>query len=147
MPPKRLRRNSPSSFGSAVGERLKRAKLAGNDYSAWGWVGSEVTDASEISQSHRLATCGFASNSKFPLCPNKYSSRVESKLSQQEIRGKAGHGELADDIIVVSDDEGLSCSNKTCKNNPYCLNYFGQDKWENEGMSCPMHHLYMDGSC
>ena len=42
-------------------------------------------------------------------------------------------GELEDDIIVVSDEESSACDSKMCKNNPYCLNYLGQEKWENEG--------------
>ena len=40
-----------------------------------------------------------------------------------------------DDVIVISDDEGPMCTNKICKYNPYCLNYLGQDKWEDSGES------------
>ncbi|TCD68915.1 hypothetical protein EIP91_009466 [Steccherinum ochraceum] len=132
MPPKRPRRHSPSTSGPAAGERLKRAKLAGSDYSAWGWVGSEVTDVSDISLSHRLAACGFAPNSNLPLCENKYAGKSTVKPPQERPKEKPGHGELEDDIIVVSDDEAPSCSSKSCRSNPYCLNYLGQDKWEVE---------------
>lgn len=139
MPPKRLRRHSPAASGPAAGERIKRAKLAGSDYSAWGWVGSEVTDASEISQSHRLASCGFSTNTTFPLCINEYSSSsgksMPAQSALQKSQGKVANGELEDDIIVISDDEGPSCSSKACKSNPYCLNYLGQEKWEDEGVS------------
>ncbi|KAH8107139.1 cysteine proteinase [Cristinia sonorae] len=132
MPPKRLRRRSPSDSAPMAGERFKRAKLAGSDYSAWGWVGSEVTDVSEISQYHRLAACGFSANGSYPLCTNKYADTTPPSPSKQNTNRKVIHGELEDDIIVISDDEGLSCDSKTCRNNPYCLNHLGQDKWEDE---------------
>ncbi|KAJ8496755.1 hypothetical protein ONZ45_g12333 [Pleurotus djamor] len=42
-------------------------------------------------------------------------------------------GELRDDVIVISDDDlEPECTKKTCKNNPNCLNYLGQDIWESE---------------
>ncbi|TFY64882.1 hypothetical protein EVJ58_g2344 [Rhodofomes roseus] len=46
--------------------------------------------------------------------------------------GKVAEGELEDDIIVISDDEAPRCTSKACKSNPYCLNYLGQEKWEDE---------------
>lgn len=38
-----------------------------------------------------------------------------------------------EDIIVISDDDAPSCSKKDCKTNPNCLNYLGQESWEDEG--------------
>ncbi|TFK92421.1 cysteine proteinase [Polyporus arcularius HHB13444] len=140
MPPKRTRRASPGSFGLPAGERLKRTKLTGNAaYSAWGWVGTEVTIASEITDQHRMATCGFSSNSTYPLCPNKYSekrkfspTKEESPQTKQpdEHTDASAQAGTVDDVIVISDDEGPICGSKTCKHNPYCLNYLGQDTWE-----------------
>ncbi|TBU50715.1 cysteine proteinase [Dichomitus squalens] len=135
MPPKRIRRASPGPSGLSAGERLKRAKLTGNvAYSAWGWVGTEVTDVAGISNEHRLATCGFSRNSNYSLCSNKH---VDKRKTQSPPTPKVnGHAELeaaeeqAGDIIVISDDEGPTCSSKACKQNPYCLNYLGQGKWE-----------------
>ncbi|KAI0637029.1 cysteine proteinase [Trametes polyzona] len=138
MPPKRTRRNSPGSTGLSAGERLKRTKLTGNAaYSAWGWVGTEVTDASMITQEHRLATCGFARNSNYPICRNKYVEKQQTPPGQQA-NGAADAPELGepDDVIVISDDEGPTCSLRVCKINPYCLNYLGQDKWENAEKAC-----------
>lgn len=135
MPPKRLRRASPHSYGLSAGERLKRAKLAGNDYLAWSWVGSEVTEPSQITQEHRLATCGFSDLNPYPFCANKYPVASKSRLAikrEEETSAKV-EGELEDDIIVVSDDESPACTSKGCKSNPNCLNYIGQEKWENEG--------------
>lgn len=137
MPPKRMRRASPAPAGLSAGERLKRTKLAGShSYSAWGWVGTEVTDALDITQEHLLATCGFSKNSPHPLCANKYAvcPKVEApRRKSQKAREPKAEGELEDDVIVISDDDAPSCSNKGCKSNPYCLNYLGQEKWENEG--------------
>ncbi|KAH9951255.1 cysteine proteinase [Amylocystis lapponica] len=133
MPPKRARRASPAPTGLSAGERLKRAKLSGNtQYTAWGWVGTEVTDASEITQEHRLATCGFSKNSIYPLCANKYSVVAQPAPAKEKATGSKAAGELEDDVIVISDDEGPSCSSRGCKGNPYCLNYLGQEKWEDK---------------
>ncbi len=138
VPQKRTRRASPGPSGLSAGERLKRAKLTGNaSYFAWGWVGTEVSDTSGITNEHRLATCGFSRNSSDTLCPNK-SVEKRKASSPPRVNGhtdtQAGE-ELADDVIGISDDEGPTCSTKSCKPNPYCLNYLGQDKWENAGES------------
>ncbi|KAI0362032.1 cysteine proteinase [Trametes cingulata] len=136
MPPKRTRRGSPGPSGLSAGERLKRTKLTGNAaYSAWGWVGTEVADTSGITQEHRLATCGLSKSSTHPLCPNQYVEKEKTpprgKVGGND--GQTGPQEPAEDVIVISDDEGPMCSSKACKHNPYCLNYLGQDKWEDAG--------------
>lgn len=140
MPPKRARRGSPSTAALSAGDRLKRAKLTGNDYySAWGWVGTEVHDPALITTEHRLATCGLSKRSPWPLCANKYAlanqSEVVAERPKTKVEEVAAGGELQEDIIVISDDDIPSCSNKECKVNPFCLNYLGQEKWEDEGMS------------
>ncbi|KAH9934725.1 cysteine proteinase [Fomitopsis serialis] len=135
MPPKRNRRTSPSHSGLTAGERLKRAKLTDSRvYSAWGWVGVEVADVSQITQQHRLATCGFSENSSHPLCLNRYAVPRSSPSVKGDSNGggKVAAGELEDDIIVISDDEAPRCNSKVCKANPYCLNYLGQEKWDDE---------------
>lgn len=135
MPPKRTRRQSPAPAGLGAGERLKRAKLTRNSsYSAWGWVGTDVSDASDITLEHRLATCGLLNRSTHTLCLNKYIPTEDgSAPTTRKSQENPAPGELADDVIVISDDEGPSCSSKSCKSNPYCLNYLGQDKWEDKG--------------
>lgn len=137
MPPKRPRRASPVAQGLSAGERLKRAKLSGNDYTAWGWVGSEVTNPTQITLRHRRATCGFSDSSPYPVCPNKYAVASDTKITSQTKKGERPkvEGELEDDVIVISDDELPLCTSIVCKANPNCLNYLGQDKWENEGTS------------
>ncbi|KAI0688254.1 cysteine proteinase [Cytidiella melzeri] len=131
MPPKRRRRASPVAQGLSAGERLKRAKLSGHDQLAWAWVGTEVTNAASITQEHRLATCGFSDSSTFPFCASKYQ---KASVKQENLKAAAtkAEGELDDDFIVVTDEEAPNCSSKSCKNNPNCLNYLGQEKWENE---------------
>ncbi|KAJ3545017.1 hypothetical protein NM688_g5677 [Phlebia brevispora] len=134
MPPKRQRRASPAPQGLSAGERLKRAKLSGNDYLAWSWVGSEVTNPTQITLEHRLATCGFSDQNPYPFCANKYSAASKTRVASKQDKSKRPkvEGELEDDIIVISDDESPPCVAKSCRNNPNCLNYLGQDKWENE---------------
>lgn len=51
---------------------------------------------------------------------------------------KVAKGELEDDIIVISEDDHPVCDSRTCKSNPNCVNYLGQDKWENEGTLEPL---------
>lgn len=135
MPPKRKRRPSPPPKGLAAGEHLKRAKLAGNNSSAWGWVDIEVSDPSQITLEHRLMTCGLSRRNRNPFCGNKYVSKPEQSQPTVTLEPtvEAANGESENDIIVVSDDEPPNCAKKACKNNPNCLNYLGQDKWEDEG--------------
>ncbi|KAI0664864.1 cysteine proteinase [Cubamyces menziesii] len=131
MPPKRTRRASPASTGLTAGERLKRTKLTGNAaYSAWGWVGTEATETQQITLEHRLATCGLSKTSNHPLCPNKYVEKQKTPPGSKVVDTPATQGGPTEDVIVISDDEGPSCSSKSCKLNPYCLNYLGQEKWE-----------------
>lgn len=133
MASKRKRRTDQTPKGLAAGEQLKRSTLGGNDSSPWGWVGTEVFDPSQITQEHRMRTCGLSRRNRLPFCPNKYAL-VDKKRTPPR-RGAAANGELDDDVIVISDDELPPCSKKLCKNNPNCLNYLGQERWEDEGWS------------
>lgn len=143
MTTKRKRRVGHTTEGLAAGERLKRHKLATSiSDSPWGWVGTEVIDASEISLKHRLATCSFARAPTF--CPNKYSFRPpkpESQDTQENVERSARGG---DDVIVISDDEAPHCNKKLCRKNPNCVNYVGQEKWENRSES-PRYMSCRDG--
>ncbi|KAG6918120.1 hypothetical protein DXG01_016308 [Tephrocybe rancida] len=133
MPPKRKRRVSPSSKGLAPGQQLKRSVLPNNSSSHWAWVGTEVALASEITPEHLLISCGLSKRNKHPFCQNKYSPKQAVKPQpSQSVKAAPVGGELDDDIIIISDDEGPSCSSKNCKSNPNCLNHLGQEDWEDE---------------
>ncbi|KAJ7510074.1 cysteine proteinase [Mycena galericulata] len=123
MAPKRKRDASPK--GLTAGEPLKRTPNAVAS-SAWDWVGSEATDISSITGEHLSTTC-IPSTHRF--CRNKYAKRKEKKKARAHI-----HGEIEEYIIVISSDEeeDPNCTKKQCKNNPNCLNYLGQRKWEDE---------------
>jgi hypothetical protein len=113
--------------------------LSGPEYLAWSWVGTEVSKAADITLEHRLTTCGFSSKNLHPFCANKLAVSAPNgpPFKAVDVKPPAVSGELEDDIIVVSDDESPVCDSKTCRNNPNCLNYLGQEKWENGGMlSC-----------
>ncbi|KAK1222681.1 hypothetical protein PQX77_014467 [Marasmius sp. AFHP31] len=129
MAPKRKRRASPSSKGLAAGEVLRRERLAGNATSPWGWVGTEVNDASRITHEHMLTVYGLSSRT--PRCPNKYTpGKTATQVREDHPLAK---GELEEDIIIVSDDDDIPCNKKDCRSNPFCPNYLGQDKWDDEG--------------
>ena len=132
---KRRKRQNQQHEGLAPGERFKRHKLMSNlegDWdSPWGWVGTNVTDASGITEEHLLATCGFSRKSRHVFCANKYRKHPVKTASPAEpvISGD----DLAKDIVVISDDETPTCSKKYCSKNPNCLNYLAQDRWEDAG--------------
>lgn len=131
------KRKRAAAQGLAAGERLKRHKLASASDSPWGWVGTEVKDASNISAEHLLATCGFARNNSSAFCPNKYAKRAskQAEPSTSSIEEPVADGELADDVIVISSDsESSNCSKKGCRKQPNCVNYVGQEKWENKSV-------------
>lgn len=135
MRPKRKRGVSLTSTGLAPGEQLKRNTLPGNNSSPWGWVGTEVVSPSEITSEHLLVACGLSERNHYPCCSNKYSSPSHTPTivqSQTHFKEPSVNGELDEDVIVISDDEHLQCARKSCKTNPNCLNYLGQEIWEDE---------------
>ncbi|KAF8077825.1 hypothetical protein FPV67DRAFT_1557276 [Lyophyllum atratum] len=135
MPPKRKRRASLTNKGLAPGEQLKRSALPGNNSSSWGWVGTEVIRASDITPEHHLVSCGLSKRNNHPFCLNKYSPISQNFAKPQLDKThevQPTDGELDDDVIIISDDEVPPCGLKTCKSNPNCLNYLGQEDWEDE---------------
>ncbi|KAJ6623503.1 hypothetical protein B0H10DRAFT_2010118 [Mycena sp. CBHHK59/15] len=127
MPPKRKRDASPSSKGLAAGEPLKRTAFSAN----WGWVGSEAIDPSQITAEHLSVACGLLRNTH-PFCRNKFAPEPPRKEKSEPMRPV--NGEIEEDIIVISsdDEEDTNCIKRNCKINPNCLNYLGQNKWEDE---------------
>ena len=144
MPPKRKRRASPAPTGLATGEQLKRAKLAAGQSSTWGWVDTQVSDPSQITLEHRLMTCGLSIRNKNAFCGNRHAPKPtkSSPPPTDETQTTIANGELENDVIVVSDDEPPPCNKKVCKNNPNCLNYLGQDQWEDQGKPQPSGRVY-----
>jgi ubiquitin carboxyl-terminal hydrolase 48 len=132
MPPLRRKRSPARNKGLQPGESLKRYLVPANrsQSSLWAWVGSEVSKEADITTEHCLMACGLSSRNHFPMCVSKChaSDHRQTSAVQRE------HKPSQDDVIIISDDEGNSCTKKNCKDNPNCLNYLGQDKWEDEGM-------------
>jgi hypothetical protein len=137
MAPKRKRQNPSASKGLQAGERLKRSVKGVDDWNAWGWVGSEVTDTADITQEHILTTCGLSLRRSLRACPNKYARTAQTTVNMQgNDEGETAGGILLDEPVVnISDDEDSECilKGRPCRNNPFCLNHLGQDKWEKEG--------------
>ena len=129
---RRLRTTTTTPKGLAVGEKLNRNKLQSTTDTAWAWVGHEVRKITEITHTHCLAACGFAADSVHPArrnnkpLKNSDHNKPPSKLN--------GDGDEDDGVVVISDDEGPTCDKKTCRSNPNCLNYLGQEQWEDEGV-------------
>jgi hypothetical protein len=128
---KRKRRQNQND-GLAAGERLKRHKLASDDWdSPWGWVGTGVTDVSRITEEHLLATCNFSRRSRLPLCANKYQKC--STKSVDLVETVESGEEQVQEVIIISEDGTPTCSKRNCSKNPNCLNYIAQDRWEDAG--------------
>lgn len=127
MPLKRRNRDPPQRRGLAPGESLSRYLVPTHNTqpALWAWVGSEVIRESDISTEHCLRACGMSTRNIHPFCANKYVSQVPDTTVKETT--------LDEEIAIVSDDD-IKCSSKGCKGNPNCLNYLGQDKWEDEGI-------------
>jgi hypothetical protein len=135
MAPKRKRNASMPPKGLASGELLKQNAITSG--SPWGWV--EMTDLADITLEHRMLACNLSQRNDIPYCLSKFAAKKDEgnakKSRESQLPAPSVDGELDDDIIVISDsdDEQPSCSKKLCKANPNCLNYLGQEMWEDEG--------------
>ena len=127
MAPKRRRRVS-SPKGLNPEDLFKQRTLLNNTQSYWGWVGTEVSQVSDITHEHRLATCGFTNRNAHPFCVNKFFSAT----SETPLNNSKEHTQ-EDDVIIVHVDGDPPCGKKGCRNNPNCLNYLGQEAWEDAG--------------
>ena len=113
---------------------MKRDRHAGNNFAAWGWVGSDVSDMANIGREHILATCHFSNQGGFSICENSYrlAPTIGPTNQKNNVEDKEPEGD-PDDVIVISGDEPPVCHKKACRKNPQCLNHLGQEVWENEG--------------
>jgi ubiquitin carboxyl-terminal hydrolase 48 len=134
MPSGRRKRSPAHDKGLAPGESLQRFLVPKNVLSDhWAWVGTEVSHPADITLEHRLLACGLSPRSKHPFCPNKYATTLSEQPSTPPPLKTEVTVPEEDEIIVISDNEEVKCNKKSCKGNPNCLNYLGQDKWEDEG--------------
>ena len=140
--------------GLAAGVQLERESLpsrpvnsvngVGDSSDPWGWVLNPVQTVDQIKEEHQLRVCGI-SLEPLSACPNKYEKKYNEESSvnsgsrkKQKVLDEANSADV-DVIIVSSDDENeptnltkAPCSKKGCRNDPRCLNYLGQDLWEDE---------------
>lgn len=134
----REKRKLPSSSTRTLvaGERLNRNRLLVESDIRWNWIGTSVKHMSEITKEHCLRAAGLTISKSRPLCQNKYSVKsLDGERTKEHNARKSVTPKDDGDIIVISDDEDRQpCEKKKCKDNPFCLNYLGQQKWENEGM-------------
>ena len=96
-----------------------------------------MTDLADITLEHRMLACHLSQRNDIPYCHSKFEVKEDEGHAKNSREPQpplpSVDGELDDDIIVISDDEQPSCSKKLCKANPNCLNYLGQEMWEDEG--------------
>lgn len=99
----------------------------------WGWVGTVARDAAEITPDLRLRTCGLAAANKWPICPNSFAD--DAPDDGDERAKKRPRLDASGDEQREPEHE---CSKKVCKANPNCLNWLGQDEWEDGGTLCAL---------
>jgi hypothetical protein len=115
MAPKRRTR----AGNGEAGRQPKRVKIDAAEYSAWGWVGTEVHKPDEITRQHVLAAYGLSEAQQYHFHPSLYTNA-------QDVSDENG-------VIVVEDD---ACDKKACRKNLLCTNFLGQEKWVNHGVFC-----------
>ena len=92
----------------------------------WRFVGQEVKDVESLTLAHIRSVYGLGSGLEqdsddqefiltgaFPYCGDRHSNPLALKLS--------------------SNKGAATCSAARCKDNPHCLNYMGQSRWEEAG--------------
>jgi hypothetical protein len=82
-----------------------------------------------ITPEHRLRACGLSAGASRNCCPNKYTAQTsaEREMNAQDTQ---------DDDVIIVDEDLIVCNRKRSKASPTCLNYLGQEQWENDGTSC-----------
>lgn len=108
-------------------ESASRIKL--DNELRWNWIGSDVSRSNEITLTHRIRAAGLEQCDGRRACRNIYSRKVANGFSAMCI------SDATEDLITIDSDEEFdsSCTKKLCKDNPFCLNYLGQELWEDEG--------------
>ena len=89
----------------------------------------------DITPVHRLRAAGLLFTKKRRPHPSRSIGDSQAKTKEPPIQRPEADPEDIDDVIVVSDSEDdLACNKKDCRDNPFCLNHLGQDKWDDSGM-------------
>jgi hypothetical protein len=153
-PPPNGKRRREDALEDRRGPSTKRLKTDTITITSWTttprypWL-ALIQSASEVGIEHVLALCGLGPLAKTPLCPNKFQQQQRQQLQQRvecavgdsrvvvEASSSSGDGDRdgdsEDNEITITTHS--NCSKVSCKNNPYCLNYLGQERWENQGQS------------
>lgn len=152
MPPKReTTKRLAREKGLGVGVQLKRASLPSkpvtgaygldNSGDPWGWILNPVECVEDIKEENLLRACGISLD-RSSYCPNLYASKQEDEEGSPRKKQKLlidVDSPDEDVIIVSSDDESKptilskgACTKKGCKGDPQCLNYLGQEMWEDQ---------------
>ena len=114
----------------------KRGTAAYKANDCWNWAGKVARTVQEITPDFRLRACGLAAANNSPLCRNQYADHIliDGEVEKEgSVRGKKrrkleSKAKSEDDATEVHE-----CSKKACKTNPHCLNWLGQEDWEDEG--------------
>ncbi|EJD02420.1 cysteine proteinase [Fomitiporia mediterranea MF3/22] len=124
------KRIASNAKGLSAGERLNRNRLLAEYDLRWNWIGTEAKHVSDITREHCLRAAGISLSGLKRPCANKF---IKDSRGCNPVQDLATSSEDPEDIIVISDgEEASTCDKKRCKDNPYCLNYMGQEKWEDE---------------
>ncbi|KAG8960305.1 hypothetical protein FRC03_006787 [Tulasnella sp. 419] len=124
------KRKQGQENGSST-QSQKRIKFDSVDSLRWHWLDDTITTDAPIPLNHLLDTYAFTPGRWKNICPNKFVEKSPSKKTKSKAEAKDKDGYIL--ISSESEDEQSSvCRIRDCRNNPQCLNYLGQTKWEDE---------------
>ncbi|KZT53991.1 cysteine proteinase [Calocera cornea HHB12733] len=143
MPPKGKRRGGPPQPRPLSPTLARKRKRGSEDEpsppSRWSWVKLDVKAADQINPKHMAWSCGFAEESGYTACVNKWSKEAKSKEDKR--KGKevdtlpveqVPKTEETQKSDVIDLTAPAPCDKKKCRDNPNCLNHLGQEAWEDE---------------
>src|ERR1700761_1468983 len=141
--------------GLAAGIQLSRSTLPTSEWShpptekeKWSWVLNPIATAADIGDEERWKVV-FGG---WPVCVNRFHPKVDMSPEEPARKKRKVEPEPTnEDIIVIQDSDDSNspivpspkkkdvtqapCSKKLCKSNPFCVNYLGQEAWEDYGPS------------
>ena len=127
MVEKRKRASTANERNNGSINSVSRTKL--DNELRWNWIGSEVAHPKDITVAHRIRVAGLELYDGRRPCRNKYAKKLANGPSV------TGATDANGDLITIDSEDELDifCSKRMCKDSPFCLNYLGQDLWEDEG--------------
>lgn len=114
------------------------------DEHLWDFVGTEALVKSDVTKLHIRTVYNLRLNEARPLCANNTFSSSFNK--DADVEGDEDEVKVIPSDKIVETPKGkrkprvkISCK-RACKDNPNCLNWLGQERWEASGEHILISH-------